>query len=168
MKKKGLRRIAGLLLAAVLLCGCSTLPGTASSSRDEPKVLTVGCDTYAPLSYLDADGKPTGVDMELATEAFRRMGYEPEFRFINWEEKKDLLESGEIDCIWSSYTMDGREDEYQWAGRYMKSSQVVAVMRTATSTPSATLRARPLRCGPPPNPRISSAAATAASRSCAR
>ena len=23
--------------------------------------------------------------------------------------------------------MDGREDEYQWAGRYMKSSQVVAV-----------------------------------------
>ena len=127
MKKKGLRRIVGLLLAAVLLCGCSTLPGTASSSRDEPKVLTVGCDTYAPFSYLDADGKPTGVDMELATEAFRRMGYEPEFRFINWEEKKDLLESGEIDCIWSSYTMDGREDEYQWAGRYMKSSQVVAV-----------------------------------------
>lgn len=49
MKKKGLRRIAGLLLAAVLLCGCSTLPGTASSSRDEPKVLTVGCDTYAPF-----------------------------------------------------------------------------------------------------------------------
>ena len=122
-----MRRIAGLLLAAVLLCGCSTLPGTASSSRDEPKVLTVGCDTYAPFSYLDADGKPTGVDMELATEAFRRMGYEPEFRFINWEEKKDLLESGEIDCIWSSYTMDGREDEYQWAGLYMKSSQVVAV-----------------------------------------
>ena len=120
--------VLGLLLfAAVLLCGCSTLPGTASSNRDEPKVLTVGCDTYAPFSYLDADGKPTGVDMELATEAFRRMGYEPEFRFINWEEKKDLLESGAIDCIWSSYTMDGREDEYQWVGLYMKSSQVVAV-----------------------------------------
>lgn len=119
--------IRSFAFCGVLLCGCSTLPGTASSSRDEPKVLTVGCDTYAPFSYLDADGKPTGVDMELATEAFRRMGYEPEFRFINWEEKKDLLESGEIDCIWSSYTMDGREDEYQWAGPYMKSSQVVAV-----------------------------------------
>ena len=127
MKKNSLKRLAALLLAAVLLCGCSTVPGTASGSGEEAKVLTVGCDTYAPFSYLDADGKPTGIDVELATEAFRRMGYEPEFRFINWEEKKTLLESGEIDCIWSSYTMDGREDEYQWAGPYMKSSQVVAV-----------------------------------------
>ena len=114
------------VLAAVLLCGCSG-SSTTSSSKENTHIIKVGCDTYAPFSYLDADGKPTGIDVELATEAFHRMGYEPQFVFINWEEKKELVESGEIDCIWSSFTMDGREDEYQWAGPYMKSSQVVAV-----------------------------------------
>ena len=127
MKKISIKMILSLLLALALFCGCSALPTTVASSRDESKVITVGCDTYAPFSYLDADGQPTGIDVELATEAFHRMGYEPEFVFINWEEKKSLLENGTIDCIWSSYTMNGREDEYQWAGPYMKSSQVVAV-----------------------------------------
>lgn len=127
MKKKSLAIILSLLLALALLCGCGVQSGIVSASRNGSKTITVGCDTYAPFSYLDADGKPTGIDVELATEAFHRMGYEPEFVFINWEEKKDLLENGDIDCIWSSFTMDGRENEYQWAGPYMKSSQVVAV-----------------------------------------
>ena len=55
------------------------------------------------------------------------MGYEAEFKLINWEDKKELLESGEIDCIWGSFSMDGREEEYQWAGPYMTSYQVIAV-----------------------------------------
>ena len=50
----------------------------------------------------------------LGEEAFRRMGYQAEFTIINWEEKKTLLESGAIDCIWSSFSMDGREEEYRW------------------------------------------------------
>lgn len=116
-----------LLLAGLLLGGCAPLPGMTSASEEPLPTVTVGCDTYAPFSYQDADGNITGIDVELAEEAFHRMGYEPEFVFINWEEKKALVESGEIDCIWSSFTMDGRADEYQWAGPYMKSSQVVAV-----------------------------------------
>lgn len=48
----------------------------------------------------------------LAREAFSRMGYAPEFVFINWEDKKNLLAKGSIDCIWSSFTMTDREDEY--------------------------------------------------------
>ena len=42
--------------------------------------------------------------MELATEAFRRMGYQVDVVQINWEKKKELVESGEIDCITVSYT----------------------------------------------------------------
>lgn len=126
MKKSFRMVLFCTVLAAVLLCGCRS-SSTPASSRENSHIIKVGCDTYAPFSYLDADGKPTGIDVELATEAFHRMGYEPQFVFINWEEKKELVESGEIDCVWSSFTMDGREDEYQWAGPYMKSSQVVAV-----------------------------------------
>ena len=33
-----------------------------------------------------------------------------------------------VDCLWGSFSIDGREDEYRWAGPYMVSRQVVAVM----------------------------------------
>ena len=113
--------------AAVLLGGCGTQTGNAAEAEDDSPVLVVGCDNYAPFSYADVDGNMTGIDVDLAQEAFTRMGYRVEFRVINWEEKKELLHKGEIDCVWSSFTMDGREDEYRWAGPYMRSHQVVAV-----------------------------------------
>ena len=61
--------------------------------------------TTAPKGTAELRGSTLG---ELS-----RMGYEPEFTIINWEEKKDLLHNGDIDCVWSSFTMDGREDEYR-------------------------------------------------------
>ena len=108
------------------LAGCGKT-GESLSVSDALPVITVGCDTYPPFSYVDADGNLTGIDIDLAREAFGRMGYRTEFKIIDWEEKKELLRSGAIDCVWSSFTMDGREDEYLWAGPYMESRQVVAV-----------------------------------------
>ena len=60
-------------------------------------------------------------------EAFGRMGYKIEIIPISWEQKKKLLENGEIDCIMGCFSMKGRLDDYQWAGPYMISRQVVAV-----------------------------------------
>ncbi len=80
-----------------------------------------------PYNYLNEDGVPTGIDVELATEAFKRMGYQVKVVQINWEEKKELVESGEIDCIMGCFSMEGRLDDYRWAGPYIASRQVVAV-----------------------------------------
>ena len=70
-------------------------------------VVTLGSDSYPPYNYLNEDGIPTGIDAELATEAFRRMGYQVEVIQINWEKKKELVESGEIDCIMGCFSMEG-------------------------------------------------------------
>lgn len=115
------------ILIISLLCGCNSQSSTEEKSLDDLPVVTVGCDNYSPFSYMDANGNMTGIDVELAREAFSRMGYSPEFVFINWENKKNLLAEGTIDCIWSSFTMTDREEEYNWAGPYMQSHQVVAV-----------------------------------------
>lgn len=129
--KNILRRLARVLavlaLAAGLLCACGQRLEPASDSAAELPVILVGSDSYPPFNYLDADGAPTGIDVELATEAFQRMGYRVQFVTIDWENKKELVESGQIDCIWGSFSMDGRESEYNWAGPYMASYQVVAV-----------------------------------------
>ena len=67
------------------------------------------------------------MDVALATEACRRMGYEPVFRQISWDEKDLLLEIGQVDCLWGCFSMNGRENAYLWAGPYLYSDQVVAV-----------------------------------------
>ena len=125
IKLKRLRRASALFaaLSALLLSGCA--PSAASDSAFP--ALTVGSDTYPPYVYMDNNGDITGLDVEIAEEAFRRMGYRAEFTTIDWEKKTELVDSGEIDCIWDCFSMEGREDDYQWAGPYLVSRQVVAV-----------------------------------------
>lgn len=76
---------------------------------------------------MDNNGDITGLDVDIAEEAFRRMGYRAEFTTIDWEQKTKLVDNGEIDCIWDCFSMDGRENDYQWAGPYLVSRQVIAV-----------------------------------------
>ena len=136
MKRRAfLSRLSRLALGAAglgLLGGCGQTGTPAGSSGTGLPTIIVGSDNYPPFNYVGSDGRPTGIDVELAKEAFRRMGYEADFITINWERKKALVESGGIDCIWGSFSMDGREDEYQWAGPYMLSRQVVAVNPDST------------------------------------
>ena len=117
MKRK--RVIAVILLVGIIattLVGCKN--ANVSKKETEKPVITLGSDSYPPYNYLNEDGIPTGIDVELATEAFKRMGYQVDVVQINWEEKKELVESGEIDCIMGCFSMEGRLDDYRWAGPY--------------------------------------------------
>jgi len=115
-----------LLAASAALGGLTACGGTDAKNSGLPQIL-IGSDTYPPYIYLNNDGTPTGIDVEIATEAFRRMGYAARFEVIDWEQKTALVESGAIDCIWGCFSMQGRETLYRWAGPYMVSRQVVAV-----------------------------------------
>lgn len=125
MKKKFLL----ILCCLCLLCGCGNSSSTDTSSQLEK--IIVGSDTYPPFVYLDESGNPTGIDVDIATEAFRRMGYEAEFVTIDWVKKTELVDSGEIDCIWGCFSIAGREDVYNWSDPYMVSTQGVAVNKSS-------------------------------------
>lgn len=99
MKKyrRGLRLAACLLAlatCAVLLCSCLH-PGKADSYTAAMPVIVVGSDNYPPFNYMGTDGAPTGIDVELATEAFGRLGYRVKFVTIDWEKKKELFLNAE-------------------------------------------------------------------------
>ena len=115
-----------LLAASAAVGGLTACGGTDAKESGLPQII-VGSDTYPPYIYLNNDGVPAGIDVEIATEAFRRMGYAARFETIDWEQKTTLVESGALDCIWGCFSMDGREEAYRWAGPYMVSRQVVAV-----------------------------------------
>lgn len=121
-------QIASVILSlgmSLVLAGCSAKSEQTHEAHRE--TIVIGSDRFEPYVYQNDEGIFTGVDVDLAVEALHRMGYEPEFKQIVWEDKKDYLESHAVDCLWGCFSMNGREEEYQWAGPYLYSSQVVAV-----------------------------------------
>ena len=119
--------ILSVIVSAGLMA-CSNIHNNGSkSSSNDLKPLIIGSDNYVPYSYLDSDGNFTGIDVEIAREACRRMGYTPVFKQIVWDNKDIYLKEGAVDCLWGCFTMTGREDKYNWAGPYMYSRQIVVV-----------------------------------------
>lgn len=129
MNKSILKRVAlivaTLVLGVTVLCSCADK--NSSSNKNELPKLVIGTDYYEPFVYRDDNGGFAGLDVELATEVCRHIGYTPVFVHIEWAEKNTCLLKGEIDCIWCCFTETGREEDYSWSLPYMNSRQVVAV-----------------------------------------
>lgn len=128
MNKSFLRKAAAFLAAVfsalILLCGCG---GESPSNESNLPTLVIGVDYYEPFVYRDDNGEFAGLDVELATEVCRHMGFIPKFVHIDWSEKQAYLLRGEIDCVWCCFSITGREEDYSWTLPYMNSRQVVAV-----------------------------------------
>lgn len=121
--KKGIYCVLLCILNIVLLCACGVGRSSAENSLPE---LVIGGAEYAPYFYTDTDAY-TGIDVELATEACRRMGYRPVFVSLDLDNRAKALSNGSVDCLWTCLTMDGREDEYTWAGPYLYTRRVYVV-----------------------------------------
>lgn len=141
-KEKPMRVRWMAAVLALALCLSLAACGHETVRQDQDKglpTLTIGGNDYEPYFYLDEQGNFAGVDVELAQEACRRLGYRPVFREIIWENKDQELALGDVDCLWGSFTMTGREDQYQWSGPYLYSRQVVAVRADSAITTLADL-----------------------------
>ena len=86
----------------------------------------VGFDAeYPPYGYMDDNGDYTGFDLELAQAVCDLEGWELVKTPIDWDSKDMELNSGNIDCIWNGFTMNGREDSYTFSVPYVNNSQVI-------------------------------------------
>lgn len=126
-----------MMVCILLLTGCSESNDTYEddmikadeSSGISAVSLVIGSDNYEPYNYIDESGENVGIDVDIAKEACRRLGITPVFKQITWDRKDSFLDSNEIDCLWGSFTMSGRTDDYRWAGPYMYSRQVIVVRK---------------------------------------
>ncbi len=127
---------AALCLSVLMIAGCSSssqesadnTAATAGTDAASTGVLIVGFDAgYPPYGFQAEDGSYTGVDIDLATEAASRLGWEVQLEPIDWDAKDALIDSGSINCLWNGFTMEGREDDYTFSEPYMLNEQVVVV-----------------------------------------
>ena len=149
--KKRVIMAAAILGAAALLSGCAgkkevteaadTKKAESSSTEAEKAqdttsaaagedTFTVGFDQdFPPMGFVGDNGEYTGFDLDLAKEVAERLGKKFVAQPIAWDAKDMELESGNIDCIWNGFTINGREDGYTWTKPYMANQQVFVVAK---------------------------------------
>ncbi len=113
---------------------------TAASGSEGGKTFTVGFDAeYPPYGYKDEKGEYTGFDLEMAEAVCKLEGWTLVKQPIDWTSKDMELNSGSIDCIWNGFTINGRENDYEWSVPYVDNSQVVVVKEGSGITKLADL-----------------------------
>ena len=136
MKKK---LITGIVVVALACFGVAALAGCGQSSSqssdkssDSKTTLIVGFDSaYPPYGFVGDDGQYTGFDLDLAQEVANRNGWDYKAEPVDWDAKDALLGSGQINCIWNGFTIEGREDNYTFSEPYMLNEQVVVVKKNS-------------------------------------
>ena len=150
------KKITALLLAVLMVLSIAAFAGCSKSdnekdtsapanqseqtSEDEKEpsseanlpedfTLIVGLDaSFPPYGYTDDNGEIVGFDIDLAKEVAKRNGWEFKAVPIDWDSKDAELNSGNINCIWNGFTINGRENDYTWTKPYVDNSQVLVVM----------------------------------------
>ena len=120
------KRMLAIMMSALMAAGvCS---GVTVYADAESKTLTVGFDAeYPPFGYMDENGEYVGFDLDVAQKVCDSLGWELVKKPINWDSKDMELNSGNIDCIWNGFTINGREDDYTWSDPYLNNEQVMVV-----------------------------------------
>ncbi|MCR5387695.1 MAG: amino acid ABC transporter substrate-binding protein [Lachnospiraceae bacterium] len=143
--KKNVAFVLALAMAGALLTACGgnsaaapaapaapadNAPASEAPAAEERTTFNVGFDAeYPPYGYMDDNGEYTGFDLELAEAVCALEGWELIKTPIDWDSKDMELESGSIDCIWNGFTINGREDDYEWTKAYCDNSQVIVVAK---------------------------------------
>ena len=100
----------------------------AEGSGDPGYTFIHGFDLdYPPYSYLQDDGSVGGFDVELCQAVCNYLGWKYQPLPFNWDAKDAELNAGSCDCIWSGFTLEGREDDYCWGITYSNNTQGILV-----------------------------------------
>ena len=145
--------MAVTMLAAVALTGCgSSAPETKAAETTAAaaaETTTAAAETtaaaaegefvfkhgfdldYPPYSFIDDKGEVGGFDVEMAQAVCDYYGWKYEAVPFNWDAKDAELNAGSCDCIWSGFTMNGREDDYLWSKPYSDNTQMIMVNKNS-------------------------------------
>lgn len=136
-----MKRIFAMVLAAVLCMGAlASCSGAEDWAYIEEKgTLVIGITLFEPMNYYDDNGELTGFETEFAKAVCEKLGVEPVFQVIDWEQKENELKSKTIDVIWNGLTITAdRRENMAFSTAYVSNKQV-AVIKKANANKFATI-----------------------------
>jgi|GEM_PF-1383319 len=103
--------------------------------------LVIGLDDgFPPMGFRDDAGNIVGFDIDMAIEACKRMGYEPEFMPIDWNAKEMELDTGRIDLLWNGVTiLPERVEKMLFTSPYAENTQIILTKSGSGITTKADL-----------------------------
>lgn len=130
-------KVAALILTMVLVVGmfasCSNSHSNNADLSDLDYVkqkgkITIGITEAKPMNYYDENDELIGFDTEFAKLVCEKLGVEPEFVEINWDNKYNELKSKAIDCVWNGLTIteEGKKAA-NITNAYAENAQVVVM-----------------------------------------
>jgi polar amino acid transport system substrate-binding protein len=125
--------LALFILTSVVLSGCSSKISSSSDAyskiKDKGYVVIGLDDTFAPMGFKNEAGEIVGFDVDLAKEAFKRVGLEVKLQPIDWSMKETELNSGNIDLIWNGYTItEERKEKVAFIKPYLENRQLIIAL----------------------------------------
>jgi polar amino acid transport system substrate-binding protein len=129
-------------MIALSACGGGSDEGAADSGDKygEGYEFKQGFDLdYRPYSFVDDNGENGGFDVEMAQAVCEYYGWTYTAVPFNWDAKDAELNAGSCDCIWSGFTINGREDDYLWSKPYSDNTQKIMVKADSGITALADL-----------------------------
>lgn len=99
----------------VILCSCFlSITGQASPLPDEPLIVVMGEDSF-PYQYVDNDGEPTGLLVDLWKEWAKQSHTQVVFVARHWHESLDQLRQGKAQVHIGMGKTPEREQEFDFA-----------------------------------------------------
>ena len=121
--------------------------GLSLSGCARPTLLIASDAAFPPFNYIDANGEPTGFDIELARVVADRAGYEPEFVVVTpYAALYTGLEAEDFDLIVATTGITAeRLEKYFFTSPYFQTCQAVIVREGAGEPITlADLQGRPI------------------------
>ena len=111
-----------MMLFTLLVSGCGKSSGE--------KIVVGVDDEFPPMGFRDESGELVGFDIDLAKEVEKRMGVAFEFKPIIWNNKREEIESGNVDIIWNGLDITDERKEYMiFSKPYMDDRQIFLVKK---------------------------------------
>lgn len=114
------------LFAMGVLVGCGGGGGTKPKAEEQKKIVLGLDDNFPPMGFVDENNKIVGFDIDLATEAAKRMGGKVEFKPIDWASKEAELKSGRVDMLWNGLDItEKRKENILFSDPYMNNRFII-------------------------------------------